>query len=269
LIICLLLDDFLARVRILNMAAQSYDYGASLPVSPYATGGKVSPYDYQEVSVEEELDRLNKAQAEDLRIKKRLRRLRAVQRTSNLLISIVVLGIMLNTYLTFSFHRTDSSSGTTLAIYPTQPILWPTYMMLSTSAVSMVFNCSILVAYCCGVAASNKVSSYSSYWGYFVHVLNFAVWIATSTTFKMMEGGASDVPPPRDLWGWTCSDAASALVQKTVNFDLQCTTQQVSFAVGLVNAGLEIFSIVITIIAVRRLLHKKKVARLASERASM
>jgi hypothetical protein len=144
---------------------------------------------------------------------------------------------MLNTYLTFSTHKTIDSNSTIIQVYPKKPLLWPTYMMLGVSAVTLLFNLAVLVGYCCDmcssarnkVATANAVGNWGSKWGYVASLLSFAAWLASSTTFKMMQGGPHDVPPPNDLFGFSCSDAADELVAKfknqVVNFDLQCKTQ--------------------------------------------
>lgn len=162
------------------------------------------------------------------RMKRRIRLMRVVQRSANLVMSVVVLGIMLNTYITFRNNRTQVVNGQAMPIYPTDAITWPTFMMITTASVSFLFNSGIILGYLRGVGTANRVSIYSGYWTYLVFAVNIVVWLVTTTTFKMVQGDPSEVPPPRDIWGWTCSDAVDALNQEihtVVNFDLQCTTQ--------------------------------------------
>lgn len=207
---------------------------------------------------------LQQARAWDQHAKRRLRRLRVVQRSCNLAASIMVLGVMLDTFLSFVIHKTAKSGDTTISIYPSHPVLWPTYMMIGTASVSILFNGLVVISYFWGIAAANRISSYSKYWGYSIYVVNFGVWLATSTAFKMLQDTSGS--QSSDLWGWTCSDLASGIQQEVnnvVNFDLQCTTQLASFAVGLVNAGLELFGIVITIFALRRYMRKRKMRALS------
>jgi hypothetical protein len=161
-------------------------------------------------------------------MKRKIRRLRVIQRILNLAFSVVVLGIMVNTYVTFATHRTIQSGGQTIAIYPVKPITWPTYMMIATAAVSILFNTAIMTAYCWGVAAANRMNMWASYWSYLMHVVNIGVWIATSTTFQMVKGAADSVPPPNDIFGWTCSDQVDKLSSEftlPVDFNLQCQNQ--------------------------------------------
>ena len=161
-------------------------------------------------------------------MKRRIRILRVVLRALNLCMSVIVLGIMLNTYLAFVNHRTQTVDGQTYNLWPQDPITWPTYMMLTTSVVSFMFNSLTMTVYCWGVAAANRMDRYGSYWSYFVFAVNTVVWLTTSTTFRMVQGAADEVPPPRDLWGWTCSNAVDALsseIHTLVNFDLHCQTQ--------------------------------------------
>jgi len=162
------------------------------------------------------------------RMKRNIRRLRIIQRILNLIISIVVLGFMVNTYVTFANHRTIQSGGQTIPIYPVNPITWPTYMMIGAGAVSILFNTAIMIAYCRGVGAANRITQWANYWNYLMHVVNIVIWLTTSTTFQMVQGAIDAVPPPRDLYGWSCSNATDRLSSEyklPVNFTLQCETQ--------------------------------------------
>jgi hypothetical protein len=165
-------------------------------------------------------------------MKRRIRRLRAALRALNLALSIVVLGIMLNTYLSFLHHRTQTVAGQTYNLYPVDPILWPTYMMLVVPIVSFLFNLGAMSGYLWGgVEGANRVSMYQGYWNYVVSLINVVMWAASSSVFMRSQGPADANPPPRDIWGWTCSNAVDELsqhIKTAVNFDTQCTTQ-VSF----------------------------------------
>jgi len=77
----------------------------------------------------------------------------------------------------------------------------------------------------------------------------------------MSQGAADAVPPPRDLYGWTCSDESDQLTAEynpPVNFNLQCQTQQASFAFGVINAAMDVFALCISFYAMRRMIHKKR-----------
>ncbi len=162
-------------------------------------------------------------------MKYKIRRLRIIQRALNLMISVTVLGFMVNTYVTFVNHRTIQSGGQTIPIYPVNPVTWPTYMMIATAVVSLLLNTSIMIAYCWGVSAANRMNMWAGYLGYLMHVINIGIWIATSTTFQMSQGAADAVPPPNDIYGWTCSNRVDELAAEfknlPVNFNLQCETQ--------------------------------------------
>lgn len=163
-------------------------------------------------------------------MKYKIRRLRIIQRALTLITSIIVLGVMVNTYVTFANNRTIQSGGQTIPIYPVNPTTWPTYMMIATGAVSILFNSAIMVAYFWGVAASDRVYAWSNYWNYLMHIVNLGVWLGTSTAFQMLKGDPDSVPPPSDIYGWTCSEKVDELTAQfknalPVDFNLQCQTQ--------------------------------------------
>ena len=76
---------------------------------------------------------------------------------------------------------------------------------------------------------ANTIDGWHTKVGYLISTTSFVVWLSTSTTFKMMQGSRDSNPPPRDLFGFSCSNAADALVEKyqnsIVNFNIQCETQ--------------------------------------------
>lgn len=163
-------------------------------------------------------------------MKRKIRRLRAIQRTLSLLISIAVLGFMVNAYVTFLNNRTIQSGGQTIPIYPIDPILWPTYMMIAAPAVSMLFNISIMTAYYWGVGAANMLSKWDSYWNYLVHVVNIVIMVTTSATFQKVQSDPNNsVTQPSNLYGWVCSNTVANLTsefsQIPVDFNFQCVTQ--------------------------------------------
>lgn len=171
-------------------------------------------------------------------MKHRVRILRVIQRSGSGITSILVLGVMINTYVTFNTHKTSTQNGQLVQVYPKMPILWPTYMMLATSTISLCFNLSVLTAYCIDycrrdvtdkVKRANAIDGWHTKVGYVLSATSFVLWLSTSTTFKMMQGAPDSNPPPRDLFGFSCSNAADALVARfhnsIVNFNIQCETQ--------------------------------------------
>jgi len=136
-------------------------------------------------------------------MKRHIRVLRVFQRALSLILSLLVVLTMATTLAKFFSTR----AGTPRA-WPSNPALYPTYTLISVSAVVLILDVVALISYCCGVKAANRASDMSSY----VQYLALAIgWAAGAGVFKWANSHSNRT----DLWGWSCSDAADLF--ETVN----------------------------------------------------
>ena len=106
-------------------------------------------------------------------------------------------------------------------ISPKDLLLWPTYLVLAVSCVTLVMNILTLSAYLCGVGAANKTSDVAGWIRYVMLGAEVIVWAVTSGLYKMADTG-------KDLWGYTCgltADQIEAQVKDFVDFGKLCSTQ--------------------------------------------
>jgi hypothetical protein len=115
-------------------------------------------------------------------------------------------------------------------IYPTFMVLWPTYLMIASAAVSVILNSFIVYWRARGtIKDEHREETINKVWDYILHGINGAIWFATTTTFgatkDMKYGGAQD---PNVLFGYVCSTMADNLSNtfpQILKFQVQCEIQ--------------------------------------------
>lgn len=115
-------------------------------------------------------------------------------------------------------------------IYPTFMVLWPTYLMIISAAVTVVLNSLIVYWRTRGTLRDEaREETYNKVWDYVLHGINGLIWLATTTSFgatkDMKYGGAQD---PNVLFGYVCSTMADNLSNtfpQILKFQAQCELQ--------------------------------------------
>jgi hypothetical protein len=90
---------------------------------------------------------------------------------------------------------------------------------------------------------------------------NLIVWTVAASIYRKEKDKDGK---PNDLWGWTCSAAARAIQKEfthEVNFDQYCTTQSVSFYIGIVQAAAAAFTVITYILVFMRRKSKKNLTQ--------
>lgn len=175
----------------------------------------------------------------DRRLKAQIRILRLVSRILATILSIATLVPMIMTivkYLQTKDTYYTLPDGTRRTAWANDSIVWYTYMYAGVSAISTIFNIMVMIGYLrAGVRGANKMADVSGWWEYFVLGVNFVVWAVSVGVYRY---GKEPVDGKfRDLWGWTCSNAAQQLqdVLVVVNFQKFCNVQGAAFSIGVTN----------------------------------
>jgi len=177
---------------------------------------------------------------------RRKRHLDLAQRILSLCISIIIVGAMSHALIVFDSWQNVTAGGE--RIYPTFMVLWPTYLMIASAAITVVLNACIVYWRTRGTLKDQaREEMYNKMWDYALHGINGVIWLGTTTTFgatkNMKFFGAED---PNVLFGYVCSTTATNLSQtfpQIVRFQAQCEIQNVSFWMSVSAIMVEGFSV--------------------------
>ncbi|CAN9126122.1 unnamed protein product [Alternaria alternata] len=179
-----------------------------------------------------DLEDLKEAEIEDRHLKTRIRKLRIVSRSLALFISIAVLvptALTLYKFLsTRTIYRTVAlPSGQSVSRTPWahNTRAWPTYMYFGVAAVSVLLNFTTMFYYKFGIEKANVASVVTSTFSWINLIGNFVVWCVAAGLYRAEKNknGKSN-----DLWGWTCSAGARAILKEFVgdiDFGRYCNVQ--------------------------------------------
>ena len=209
--------------------AQSYNNNYLKP-SVYAETTSINSQDssYQPVAPDGYSDYdLHRVETQDAKLKQSIRTLRIVSRVLAVILSaaiVVPLSITLakyfetrNTWYTIDGVRRTAWAEGTITAY--------TYIYFGVSAVSLILNSLVLIAYCSSVRQANRTSSIASVWAGLIMASHFVIWSASIAVYRY---GAEPVNGKfKDLWGWTCSTAANDIqgAVTDIDFSKYCTIQ--------------------------------------------
>jgi hypothetical protein len=173
-----------------------------------------------------DMDRL---QAQDRNLKRRIRVLKFASRILAVLLSIATLIPLLMTITKFVNTRntTYTVDGQTRTAWARNTITAYTYSYTAVIATSLVLNAAVLCGYLCkdGIRSANRVSKIATAWTWSVIVVDIVILSISVSVYRY---GREPVDGKfRDLWGWTCSSAARELQQvlTSVDFAYYCGVQ--------------------------------------------
>ena len=162
------------------------------------------------------------------KLKYRIRLLRVISRVISVIVSGATVAPLAMTLIKFFQTRNQELTvdGEQRTAWASGTIAWYTYLYFSVSTVSFILQSAILIAYCVGgVKKANKASTFSGIWTGVLMVFHIMIWAISIGIYRY-----GKIPKDgrfRDLWGWTCSAAASEIQSQVtnINYSEYCTAQ--------------------------------------------
>ncbi|KAK3073284.1 hypothetical protein LTR53_005281 [Teratosphaeriaceae sp. CCFEE 6253] len=183
----------------------------------------------------------------DQRLKKSIRLLRMVTRILSTIAAAATLAPLTMTLVKFFQTRNNQYTDT--------------FLYFGVALVSFLINLVVVLAYCRGVKAANATDNATGWWSTLLNTTNAVVWIVSAIIYRIGKEPVNG--EVRDLWGWTCSTAASELqaVVNSVNFDRYCTIQTSSWYSGIANVVMNLITGTIYVTMLLRLRSKRKLKK--------
>jgi hypothetical protein len=217
-------------------AAHVPDYVPLLPVQQAALSNEPvysspQPYSYAPITASPSLPAkppVNDSVVNAKRTKwtKRLKRyqryflaLRSSAEALSTLLSIIMFGIM--AFVIVKFYSTKDAVFGGQAAWPPSPKLWPTFLLLLGSVITLLLGIITLIGYC------RRPQKARGSWRLVLIRYGFHIGIWLTITFLYRyEKGLHNVND--DLWAWSCGKTAKKLQEElhsTIDFDILCEIQ--------------------------------------------
>ena len=99
-----------------------------------------------------------------------------------------------------------------------QTSLWPSILLLSTSATTALIGVVVLLSYVRSIRTANNLAMFNAVIIITVELAGFITWIVVAVLYRTGRTG-------KDLWGWACSPVALQIqpnFEGVVNFEGVC-----------------------------------------------
>ncbi len=151
--------------------------------------------------------------------KRALRILQILTKVLTIIFSTIMFGLMV--FMVIKYNTTKGIIRDARNAWPKNAKLWPTFMLLAGSGLTLLLSLFTLLSYCIKFSAARR-SWKLTVMKYTIHILS---WVIISTLYRYEKSlhGVNN-----DLWGWSCADEANAIqteFQGVVNFKALCGVQ--------------------------------------------
>jgi len=237
--------------------ASAHSQGVEMPLSPASPlksamrvpgtparriDNPLSPTFREEQIVEKHEALTEKQQAKDLKIKTRVRMVKLLLRGVNFSCSLIVLA-MLSTTMHIFFATKTLPAENNLPAWATGTQVWPQYVVLATSCVSLFFCCLVFYAYWKGGhRRAEKTAVYYTIFAVGFFIFSIVMWGIAAGILQ----GAKNNSGNQDIWGWSCVDnKRRQLFSDKVDYALVCRLQSWSLVCCIIEVVVETITIAI------------------------
>ncbi|EPE33416.1 hypothetical protein GLAREA_06429 [Glarea lozoyensis ATCC 20868] len=177
-------------------------------------------------------------QQADEKLKKKIRYLRFIARlaaTALAIATVIQESRTLAKYLsTKNIQRGDPPRGP----WAKQTSLWPSIMLTSVSAITVLTGLLIMSAYARSIRHANAISLVQTWFVSLVEGAHVITWIVVAILYRVGKSGD-------DLWGWACSPVAERIqpgFEGLVNFGSVCSRGSSQWRLTLASACLQLLT---------------------------
>lgn len=229
-----------------------------VPGTPGRNLNPLSPTFREEQVLEKSEEKTDKRQAQDLKIKTRVRMAKMVLRGVNFSCSLIVLSMLATVFSIFNATKTLPARND-LPAWAIGQSIWPQIVLLVIAAISLAFSVLIFWAYYRGGhRRAEKTAVYYTVFSVGFFVFSIIMWAIGAGILH----GSKQNGQGKDLWGWSCKDnKRRQLFQDDVSYSLVCRLQDWSLVCCLIEVIVETITIAIYAVVFYRFYSKNKLRK--------
>ncbi|KAI9808238.1 MAG: hypothetical protein M1825_004695 [Sarcosagium campestre] len=243
---------------------------ADIPKSPLKSAMKVpgtpgrrienplSPTFKEEQMLEKQEESTEKVQAQDLKVKTRVRMAKMVLRGVNFSCSLIVLSMLAATFTIFNATKSlPPRNG--LPAWASGQKPWPQIVLLSIAGVSLFLSIIVFYAYWKGGhRRAEKVTVYYTVFAVCFFAASIIMWAVGAGVLN----GSKQNGNGQDVWGWSCKDnQRKKIFENDVSYDLVCRLNNWALVCCIIEIVVEVFVISIYGVVFYRFYSKRKLRK--------
>jgi len=202
----------------------------------------LSPTFREEQVLEKHETMTEKEQANDLKIKTRVRVAKFVLRGVNFSCSLIILAMLSMTLTIFNATK-HLPVRNTLPPWAVGTKTWPQYLVLSIACVSLLLCLVVFWNYWRGGhRRAEKVAVYYTLFAVAFFIFSIVMWGIAAGILQ----GSRNSGKNKDIWGWSCIDnKRRELFQEKIDYALVCRMQSWSLVCCLIEIVLECITVIL------------------------
>ncbi|TVY24995.1 hypothetical protein LHYA1_G005150 [Lachnellula hyalina] len=230
--------------------------------APGTPGRKIdnplSPTFREEQILEKHEEMTEKEQANDLKIKTRVRMAKFVLRGVNFSCSLIVLSMLSMTFTIFNATK-KLPTRNNLPAWAQGTKTWPQTAVLVIACISLALCLVIFYGYWRGGhKRAEKVAVYYTLFAVAFFIFSTVMWGIAAGILQ----GSKNSGNNKDVWGWSCVDnKRRQLFQEKVNYALVCRMQSWSLVCCIIEIVLECISIILYAVVFYRYYSKQRLRK--------
>jgi len=233
------------------------------PRTPGGAASIMSPTFRQEQMLEKREAKAEKEQANDLKIKVRVRLAKIFLRGINFACSLIVLSMVASAFAIFNATKTLPPRNNLPAWAPNTKT-WPQIMLLTIAIISLVMSIVVIIAYWRGGHhKAEKVAAYYTIFTVSFFIFSIIMWAIGAAVLNQSKLRNHN----KDMWGWSCVDNTRRhLFEDDVAYSLVCRLQNWSLVCAIIEIVIEVLCIIIYAFVFYRFWSKRKLRKSMAQR---
>ncbi|PSE33093.1 hypothetical protein C7G84_19330, partial [Acinetobacter baumannii] len=218
----------------------------------------LSPTFREEEILEKREKDTDKEQANDLKIKTRVRLAKFALRGVNFSCSLIVLSLLSSSFAIFNATKAlPAQNG--LPAWASNTNSWPQKVVLAASCVSLAICVLVFVGYCRGGHhRAEKVGVYYTLFAVGWFIFSMVMWVVAAGVLQYSKSNSNN----QDMWGWDCvQNHRSELFQDKVDYALVCRLQNWALICIIIEIVIEVISITLYSVVFYRYYTKRRLTK--------
>jgi hypothetical protein len=228
------------------------------PRTPGAETMILSPTFREEQMLEKREESTEKEQAQDLKVKIRVRIAKIFLRGINFACSLIVLSMLATAFSIFNATK-QLAPRNNLPAWAANTQIWPQVTLLAIACISLFMSVVVLIAYSKGGhRRAEKVAAYYTVFAVGFFIFSIIMWAVGAGILNQSKSQGKG----KDMWGWSCVDNKRRhLFEDDVSYALVCRLQNWALVCCIIEVVIETLCIIIYGIVFYRFWSKRKLRK--------
>ncbi|KAK5990359.1 hypothetical protein PT974_08626 [Cladobotryum mycophilum] len=218
----------------------------------------LSPTFREEELLEKQEKSTEKEQAQDMKIKVRVRLAKFALRSVHFSCSLIILAMLSSSFAIFNATKAlPSQSAMPAWAVGTDP--WAQKLVLAMACLSLGISVIVFAAYCRGGhRRAEKVGTYYTMFAIGWFIVSLILWVLAAAVFS----NAKNTGKNKDMWGWSCvQNQRHVVFADKVKYSLVCRLQNWTLICIIIEVVVEVISIMLYSIIFYRYFSKRRLTK--------